>query len=241
MAVGATGSHGPRPDAPAGAPSIEEQIGVHTRRQRRRFGGFGALVVLGLSALFLINGHPHHVLRAGTRLPPFAVPAALGTLSGDANVATHAHEGEAGSRPACSVRGTQIVNICQLVEQAPVVLSLFLSGSGSGGQDVLNTMQTLAHQFPSVRFIGVGVKGNRAALRTWVRAERLTVPVGYDRDGALATLYDMLAPPEIVFAYPGGVVQSTPLYDDSSLATLRARVRQLIVDARARGWKLASA
>ena len=39
------------------------------------------------------------------------------------------------------------------------------------------------------------------------------------------------------FAYPGGVVQSKALLERPALATLRARVSELVRAARARGWR----
>ena len=70
------------------------------------------------------------VVQPGEQLPPFAVPLALGSLNGDADTATHAFEGAAGRVPACNERGSQILNICELYEGAPVVLALFVD-SGS--------------------------------------------------------------------------------------------------------------
>ena len=62
------------------------------------------------------------------------MPLALGELNGEANIATHADEGEEGKRPACSVRGAGILNICELYEQGPVVLALFID-AGSCPRD----------------------------------------------------------------------------------------------------------
>lgn len=213
-------------DAPG---SIRDQITMGSRRARRRLAAFAVVVVVGMSAGFLLTAHPPHPLAAGAHMPPFAVPSARGSLPGDANVATRSGEGTAGARPACSVRGSEVVNICQLEEAGPVVLALFIN-KGSGPH-ILRAIQRLAGEFPTVRFVGVGLGGDRRSLHTWLRAEGVTVPVGYDHDGAVAALYDMLEP-EIVLARRGGVVQSKPLYDVSDLATLRAQVRQLVAAER---------
>ena len=61
--------------------------------------------------------------------------------------------------PACTVRGPGILNICQLYEQGPVVLALFVD-AGSCPR-VLSDMQALAPSFPGVRFAGVAIKGDR--------------------------------------------------------------------------------
>ena len=107
---------------------------------------------------------------------------------------------------ACNLRGSQLLNICELYEQGPVVLALFVN-SGSC-PDILSDMQALAPSFPGVRFAAVAIKGNRGGLRRLVRSRQLTLPVGIDSDGAVAHLYKVASCPQVTFAYPGGVVQS---------------------------------
>jgi hypothetical protein len=175
-------------------------------------------------------------IEPGHRLAPFAVPLALGEVNGDADIATHADEGEAGKRPACAVRGTGILNICELYERGPVVLALFVD-AGSCPR-VLSDLQALAPSFPGVRFAGVALKGERGPLRRLMRARRLSIPIGFDRDGALASLYNVVSCAQVTFAYPGGVVQSRPLLEGPSLATLRARVSELVQAARERGSRM---
>lgn len=207
----------------------------------QRYGPY--LAVLGLVILVLVAINtaltkPTGVagLQPGGTLPPFAVPLAMGSVKGDANVATRADEGEAGKRPACSVRGVGILNVCRLYEQGPVVLALFVDAGSCPA--VLGDMEALAPSFPGVRFAAVAIKGDRPSLRKLVRTRGLgRVPVGIDEDGALATLYKVASCPQVTFAYPGGLVQSKALLTTPSPATLRARVQELVTDARARGWK----
>jgi hypothetical protein len=171
-------------------------------------------------------------LQPGQRLPPFAVPLASGRVEGDANIATAANQGQAGSRPACAVRGVGILNVCALYEHDPLVLALFVNSGGC--TRVLNELQALASSLPAVRFAAVAIRGQRAQLRTLVLKDQLTLPVGYDRDGILASLYRLVSCPQVNFVYPGGVVQSRPLLSDLSLAQLRARVTELLAATRAR-------
>jgi hypothetical protein len=174
-------------------------------------------------------------LAPGARLPPFAVPLAAGTLPGDADIATHPNDGSAGRVPACAERGPQILNICQLYEQGPVVLAVFVDTGGC--QDVLDDMQALVPEFPEVRFAAVSIMGSRRQLRVLVRSRGLSFPVGVDSDGVLATLYKTASCPQLTFAYPGGVAQGKALLSRPPLATLRARVQALVAGARARGWR----
>jgi hypothetical protein len=98
-------------------------------------------------------------------------------------------------------------------------------------------MQTLKGAFPGVRFAAVAIKGDRRSLRSMVRRRHLTIPVGLDDKGDLAALYRLAACPQVNFALNGGVVQSKALLSRPSLATLRARVAQLVSAARTRGWR----
>jgi hypothetical protein len=211
---------------------------------RPRYARYAGLIGLLIAALVVVNtllvrSDGAAGIAPGKMLAPFAVPLALGSLKGDANIATHAHEGSAGNVPACSVRGTQILNICELYEQGPVVLALFVDGSGC--PRVLSEMQALLKSFPGVRFAAVAIEGQRSQLRRLLRTHGLTLPVGIDEDGAVATLYKVFSCPQVNFVYPGGVVQSKALLRTPSLAELRARIGQLVAASRARGWQEARA
>jgi hypothetical protein len=211
---------------------------------RGRSGGGRIVGALGIAILVAItintlltkpNGATG--IPPGQRLAPFAVPLASSDLEGEANVATHANDSSAGEKPACSVRGARILNICQLDEQGPVVLALFVNAGSCAG--ILDDMQKLAPSFPGVRFAAVAeaIKSDRGQLRRLVRSRGLTFPVGIDKDGALAILYKVASCPQVSFAYPGGVVQSKALLLRPPLATLRARIGELVTAARARGWR----
>jgi hypothetical protein len=203
-----------------------------------RWVGALALVILALITLNTILTKPNGAagIAPGAAMAPFAVPLVTGNLEGDANVATGADGGSAGKRPACAVRGPEILNICQLYERGPVVLVLFVDSGGC--EAVLGDLQALAPSFPGVRFAAVSIKGDRAQLRALVRSRGLSsVPIGIDDEGVLAALYKLSTCPQLTFAYPGGVVQSKALLYRPPLATLRARVEALVEGARARGWR----
>lgn len=202
-----------------------------------RYAGLLAVLVVLLAAVFALTRKASGVagIPPGQPLAPFAAPLATGHLPGVANTATHAHDGAAGSVPACKVRGSEILNICELYERGPVVLALFVDG-GSCPQ-VLSEMQSLAPSFPGVQFAAVAIGGDRAPLRTLVRSRGLSLPVGIDEEGVLATLYKVVSCPQLNFAYPGGIVQSKALLATPSPALLRARVGELVAGSKARGWR----
>jgi hypothetical protein len=203
-----------------------------------RYGGYVGLLALVIVVLITINTivtKPNGVkgLAPGERVPPFAVPLALGNLSGDADTATRADEGAAGRVPACRERGPQILNICQLYEGAPVVLALFVDGGSCA--DVLDEMRALSPSFPGVRFAAVALKGDRGRVRKLIRKHGLAFPVGLDNDGALAALYKVGTCPQLTFVLPGGAAQGAALLNGPSRAQLRRRIAQLVTRARERG------
>jgi hypothetical protein len=202
-----------------------------------RYVGLLALVILLLITINTIVTKPNGArgVEPGRAVPPFAVPLVLGDLSGDADIAAHAGEGARGKVPACQERGPQILNICQLYEHGPVVLALFINSGSCAG--ILSDLQALAPSFPGVQFSAVALKGDRRQLRRLVRTRGLSLPVGLDRDGSLLPLYKVATCPQVTFAYPGGVVESPALLTRPPIATLRARVRELVAASRARGWR----
>jgi hypothetical protein len=224
-----------QPEGPARAPG--PQVPGPAAPRYGRYVGLLAVVILVLITINTIVTKPNggSGFAPGAKLAPFAVPLALGSLKGDANVATRAGEGSAGRVPACQVRGAQILNLCELYEGAPVVLALFVDGGACPA--VLSDMQALAPSFPGVRFAAVAIKGQRTALRRLVRQRALRFPVGIDSDGALAVLYKLASCPQLSFALPGGVEQGRTLLRRVPRATLRARIAELVRTARARGWR----
>jgi hypothetical protein len=202
-----------------------------------RYGRYLGLLVAALGVAVLVNlllskSSGVSGIPPGERLAPFAAPLALSTLSGDADIATHANQGAAGKVPACAERGAGILNVCQLYEQGPVVLALFVDAGSCPA--ILGRMQALVGAFPGVRFAAVAIGGSRAKIRLLLRSRGVSLPVGLDGDGAVGDLYKVVSCPQVDFAYRGGVVQSNALVANPSLARLRARVRELAAAQRAR-------
>jgi hypothetical protein len=192
------------------------------------------LIYIGLNTLRNAGSVPRGP-AANVALPPFAVPLALSRLDGDANVATRAGQGQRGARPACEVRGPDILNSCQLTEGAPAVLA-FVAAREPACAAQLDRLERARGRFAAVRFAAVAVKTDRPQLRAQIRSRGWRFPIGYDRDGAVFARYGIVDCPTITFAYPGGVAMRTtvsPLSD----AQLDAAVRRLVELSRRRGWK----
>jgi len=179
----------------------------------RRPGALIGVLVVAVLVYIVLNtlrteGPGSRGVPAGTELPRFAVPLALSELDGDANVARKAGQGAAGHRPACEVRGPEILNGCQLWERGPVVLA-FLATRGARCTGELDTLERVRGGHPGVQFAAISIRGDRAALRALVRRHRWGFPVAYDRDGILANLYGVAVCPQVTYALPGGKVTGT--------------------------------
>jgi hypothetical protein len=157
-------------------------------------------------------------LRAGAPLPPFAAPLATSSLRGDATIRPRAGDGHPA---ACSVRGPDVLNSCQLAEQGPVVLGFFVARSArcTGEIDLLDRLRT---RFPAVRFAAVAILGERDAVRADVREHGWGLPVGWDADGAVVNAYAVSGCPYVTLARRGGAVVRTLLGRQDPAALERA-------------------
>jgi hypothetical protein len=146
----------------------------------------------------------------GKPLPPFAVPLATSSLTGDAQV---------DPKKACAVRGGDILNSCQLAEKGPVVLAFFATRSKRCERQV-DVLDRVRRRFPDVGFAAISVRGKRADVRALVRKRGWGLPVGYDHDGAVTNAYAVAICPTVTFARKGGTVTDTSfkLLGDAALA-----------------------
>lgn len=190
-----------------------------------RYGWFLGVVAFLLLVLVTINSITSGGVEGGgpsggNRLPPFAVPLADSSLEGDANLATKQDQDQLGPRPACEVRGPDILNVCEEWEQGPVVLALF-PADADRCRSVLEQLRRMKPRFPGIRFAAVGSRGERRSLRgNW------GFPVGWDRDGAVAARYGLVGCPQVTFAKKGGVVVDTARRELTD-AEFEAEVRAL--------------
>ena len=129
-----------------------------------------------------------------------------------------------------------MLNSCTLAADGPAVLGFFFTrGAECAGS--FDALQRLAAATPGVRFAGVVVRGDRDEARKLVREHGWTFPIGYDHDGQVANLYGVAGCPEVVLAYPGGVVRETVIGRDRAERSLGEHVAALVAAARRRGWR----
>jgi hypothetical protein len=172
-------------------------------------------------------------------LPEFAVPAVAGrTLEGDANVAQDDCEtsqlpcpSSARRTPACRVDVKGAIRICDFFDR-PLVLSFWFarpSDECAEQQDVVD--RVYARYRGRVGFLSLDVRDDRDTVRDLVREHGWEMPVGYDRDGAVASLYRVGICPTFAYVYPGGTLQSAGI-GELGMAQLEARVRGLLEATR---------
>jgi thiol-disulfide isomerase/thioredoxin len=171
-------------------------------------------------------------------LPEFAVPAAAGSLEGDANVAQDDCESAAvpcpsGSRrhPACQIKTPGAIRVCDLFDR-PLVISFWFTKGGdcAAQQDVVDAVYRRYRG--RVNFLSIDVRDDRESVRELIRQHGWKLPVGYDRDGAVASLYRVGGCPTFAYVYPGGTLESAGI-GDPTVAQLSGRVRDLLAATRA--------
>jgi hypothetical protein len=207
---------------------------------RDRYSIFVGLIFLLIVVVAFVEGvgRDEHTLGLEAQdarwpLPEFAVPAAAGRLEGDANVAqddcsTAALPCPEGERrtPACRIRTAGALRVCDLFDR-PSVISFWFSRGGDcvNQQDVVD--RVYARYRGRVRFLSLDIRDDRETARRLVRDRGWRMPVGYDRDGAVAALYRVGGCPTFAYVYPGGTLQSAGI-GKLSASELRANVERLL-------------
>ena len=209
-------------------------------------------LVVGLLFLILVAVATLHTLGGGGGedtlgldrqpprwpLPEFAVPAAAGGLEGDANVAQDDCESAAvpcpsGDRrtPACRISTPGAIRVCDLFDRPLVISFWFTKGGGCAAQqDIVDAVYQRYRG--RVNFLSLDVRDSRETVRELIRQNGWKMPVGYDRDGAVASLYKVGGCPTLAYVYPGGTLQSAAT-GDFTAAQLDDRIGRLLDATRA--------
>ena len=216
----------PESDAPPRRPEV--------RPPGNRYAWVVAIVALmGISVLLFTTALPNagegvKGLKRGTPIPDFAAPLVTSNLIGDANVCQKQSEcnEQAGSRPACTLRSSELFNVCE-ARRRPLVLT-FVFDEGADCNPQVDRVERMRREFPRVNFAVVYFsREKREELRQIVRRRGWRQPVAHTRDGAVVNLYGVGLCPTTVFAMEGGRVHETvlgPISEDG----LRARARRLL-------------
>lgn len=203
----AAGEHRPgeagRPPAPA-------------NRRYITFVGIAFAVLIIVATINTFRNPPGGLLGvnedvAGLALPEFALPDVRSPLDGDANVyqdncssSENPCPADAQRTPACRIDVKGALRICDFFDKPLAISFWFMRGATCvPAQD---TFDQVAQQYGDrVGFLSIDVRDDRDAVRKMVAQHGWQVPVGWDRDGAVANLYKVGGCPTVAFVYPGGV------------------------------------
>ena len=112
--------------------------------------------------------------------------------------------------PACQVDVPGALRVCDFFDR-PLVLSFWFTRGGDceNQEDVFE--RAYRRYRGRVNFLAVDVRDGTSEVQKLIREHHWTHPVGLDRDGALSNLYRVGGCPTFVYAYPGGVFESTSI------------------------------
>jgi hypothetical protein len=172
-------------------------------------------------------------LEARWALPEFAVPAAAGPLEGDANVAQDDCETSEDPcpksdrrTPACRIRTAGAIRVCDYFDR-PLVISFWFSRGGNCVAQQDEVSRVYSRYRDRVSFLSLDVRDDRDTVRETIRRRGWKMPVGYDRDGAVAGLYRVGGCPTFAYVYPGGTLQGAGV-GELTASQLEAHVESLL-------------
>jgi thiol-disulfide isomerase/thioredoxin len=214
-------------------------------RPGRAYSTAVGLIFLGLIVVVTLNTISSggegilglHEVSTDEPLAEFAVPVAASELEGDANIAQDDCETDQlpcprdrRRTPACRVQGRDVIRVCDFFDR-PLVISFWFSQGGDceNQQDVVSEVSRRYRG--RVGFLSIDVRDSRDEVRDLVRERRWQMPVGYDHDGAVSTLYRVGGCPTFVYAYPGGILESASI-GELDPAELSSRVDTLLAATR---------
>jgi thiol-disulfide isomerase/thioredoxin len=236
-----------------------EQPSRGSGRRYSTFVGIAFLVLIIVATLNTIRTQSGGTLGVneddrGIPLSEFAVPNALppGPLDKDANIAQdncstsqNPCPADAKRQPACEIPRKGAIRVCDLFDR-PLVLSFWFTRGADclPTQDVLDRLSR-KYRGP-VNFLSINVRDDPSDVRSIAEQHGWTMPVGYDRDGAVSDLYRVGGCPTVALAYPGGILafakagtdelsQPPDASDLQSLQTgIQHDVQRLLRESRAR-------
>jgi hypothetical protein len=167
-------------------------------------------------------------------LPEFAVPRGdAEKLEGDANVAQDDCETstipcpeDAQRTPACRIDSAEAIRVCDFFGR-PLVISFWFS-KGDECTEQQDLVERVYRRYrEQVGFLSLDIRDDRDSLRDLIRQRGWTMPVGLDRDGAVASLYGVGGCPTFAYVYPGGTLQDASI-GELSESQLSSRVDRLL-------------
>ena len=189
------------------------------------FVGIAFVVLIAYATFNTITNDDDGLLGAedserGRALAEFAAPDVRGDLIADANVfqddcetADNPCPEDAQRTPACRITERQALRVCDFFDR-PLAISFWFTG----GADCLaeqDAFDEAARRYAGeVNFLSINIRDEIEEVRTIVDERDWSVPVGWDRDGAVSNIYRVGLCPTLALAYPGGILQSAEIGAD---------------------------
>jgi hypothetical protein len=208
--------------------------------------GIAFAVLIGIATVNTLRSSEGGLLgadeaQAGRPLPEFAVPELLRGENADANIFQDDCESSANPcpedqvrTPACEVDEPNSITVCDLLDR-PLVISFWFP-TPSDCPPTQDAIDEAAGRYEGrVNFLLIAVRGEQEELRRIVQERGWTVPVGWDRDGAVSNLYRVGVCPTVAFVLPGGLLREARIgSDELERPRLDEAIDRLIADARRR-------
>jgi hypothetical protein len=147
------------------------------------------------------------------------VPEITTDLEGDANVyqddcETSQNPCPEPRVPACELEEERAIKVCDLFDK-PLAISFWFTG----GADCLveqDAFNRASERFEGeVNFLSVNIRDDIEDVRALVEDRGWSVPVGWDKDGAVSNAYRVGLCPTMALALPGGILDDAVIGTDS--------------------------
>ncbi|HYH60950.1 MAG TPA: redoxin domain-containing protein, partial [Solirubrobacterales bacterium] len=175
----------------------------------------------------------------GRALPEFAVPNIDSGVEADANVfqddcETSQNPCPEPRVPACQIEDPDAIRVCDLFDK-PLAISFWFTG-GADCLDEQDAFNSASERFEGeINFLSVNIRDDIDEVRSISEERGWTVPVGWDRDGAVSNAYRVGLCPTLALALPGGLLSDALIGTESfTEEALDDELESLLAEARKR-------
>lgn len=231
------------PEPPAGG---RERERPRAASRYSLYVGAAFLILIAVATLDTIRDQETRVLgadaaQAGTALAEFAMPKLIGGPDADANIyqddcatAENPCPAEEQRDPACAIEVDDVIRVCDLFDR-PLLLSFWFSNPTDcpPTQDVVD--DAYRRYGDRVNFLSIAIRGERPELEEIVRERGWRMPLGWDRDGAVTSLYQVGLCPTVAYVLPGGVLHKAQIgAEELTAERLAAGIQGLLAESAKR-------
>ena len=230
----------------------DEEHGGDGERERPRatsrysvWVGIAFVIVIAIASINTFTNDEGGLLgadaRAGEPLPEFAVPELPGGEDADANIFQDDCESseipcpaDEQRTPACEVDLPRVLRVCDFFDR-PLVLSFWFTSPSEcpPTQDLID--DAASRYRDRVNFLSIAVRGEREELERIIRERGWSMPVGWDRDGAVSNLYRVGVCPTVALILPGGILSDAKVgTKELDRGQLEGAIDELIRESRER-------